>query len=242
MKVFLENHMTRNPSLMGLYMVLLVGLITFGGCAQDTPPLTFSESQAMADEEWLKGANRPPTPRTLLALSRILVSQGREKEAQFVLTKVTKDYPRYPKAYVELAEIHMRNRRVDSAIRTLSEGLANLPNDHVIVNDLGMCYMIRRNYQAAMENFRTAAAIAPNNTRYRSNIALVLGLEGRYEESLSLYKQVTNDIEAHFNLAVICDARKDHKRAAEERKKVAMYEARAIETAAIQPGNKSEKK
>jgi len=230
MKPLLGNYTTCNPGLICLVVILLAGLITFGGCTQDNPPpLTYSESQAMADEEWIKGADRPPTPRTLLALSRVFVSQGREQEAQFVLHKITKKHPYYPEAYVELAEIHMRHRRVDTAIKTLSEGLVCLPNDHVIANNLGMCHLIRRDYQAAEGKFRTATAIAPNNTRYRSNIALALGLQGRYEESLALYKQVTNDIEAHFNLAVICDARKDAKRAAEERKKVEMYKAKAAE-------------
>ncbi len=241
MKFFFDkdNHMTRNSGLIYLTMILLAGLITVGGCAQnDSPPPTFSESQAMADEEWIKGADRPPTPRTLLALSRVYVSQGREKEAQFVLHKVTKDYPYYPEAYVELAELHMRHRRVDMAIKILSEGLVNLPNDHVITNDIGMCYLIRRNNKVAMDMFSAAAALAPNNTRYRSNIALVLGLEGRYEESLAAYKQITNNIEAHFNLAVICDARKDHARANEERKKAEMYKARAAEAAAIVSGEK----
>jgi Flp pilus assembly protein TadD len=217
--------------LAGVFLPVLI----FAGCAPENKlPLTRSESQALADQEWVNGANRPPTPRTLLALSRVLVSQGREPEAQSVLYNVTRQHPNYPEAYVELAEIHMRNRRIDPAIKTLLQGLVFLPNDHVIVNDLGMCYLVRRDYKMAEEKFTAAAAIAPDNTRYRSNIALVLGLQGRYEESLSLYKQVTTESDAHFNLAVICDARKDSARAAEERKQVEMYEAQAVEKAAVQ--------
>ena len=241
MRYSLGNHVTCNPGLICLAMTLLAGLIAFGGCAQKAQPiLTHAESQAMADEEWIKGADRPPAPRTLLALSRVYVSQGREEEAQFILHKVTKEYPYYPEAYVELAEIHMRHRRVDMAIKTLSEGFVCLPKDHVIANNLGMCHLIRQDYQAAEGKLRDAAAIAPNNTRYRSNIALALGLQGRYEESLALYKQVTNDMEAHFNLAVICDARNDPKRAAEERKKVEKYkaQARAVRKAAVPKGDK----
>jgi tetratricopeptide (TPR) repeat protein len=243
MKLFLGNYATCNQDLICLATILLAGLITLGGCAQEPPPLlTHSESQAIADEEWIKGADRPPTPRTLLALSRVYISQGREQEAQFILHNVTKKHPYYPEAYVELAEIHMRHRRVSTAIKTLSEGLVCLPKDHVITNNLGMCHLIRRNYRAAEGMFRTAAAIAPNNTRYRSNVALVLGLQGRYEEALALYKQVTNDIEAHFNLAVICDARNDRKRAAEERKKVKMYKARAVKAKVIPQGDKAAEK
>jgi tetratricopeptide (TPR) repeat protein len=234
----------RNTHPIAFVAVLLLGLITVGGCEPETKiPLTSSESQALVDEEWFNGADRPPTPRTLLAMSRVVVSQGREAEAQSVLYNVTRKHPHYPDAYVELAEIHMRNRRVDPAIKTLSGGLVWLPKDHVIINNLGMCYLIRRDYKRAEERFSTAAAIAPNNTRYRSNIALVLGLQGRYEESLALYKQVTDDIEAHFNLAVICEARNDPLQAIEERKQVELYKARAAERAAgLQSSKTIEKK
>lgn len=219
----------RDPGLIALVMILPV----LCGCEPKPPPIvTQSESQALEDEEWIRGAKRPPTPRTLLALSRVLISQGRREEAQSVLYRITRQHPYYPEAYVELAEIHMRRRRVDTAIKTLSEGLASLPNDHVLVNNLGMCYLIRRDYPKAEEKFRAAAWIAPNNTRYRSNVALVLGLQGRYDEALALYKQVTTDIEAHFNLAVICDARNDSDRAKQEREKVKMYKALAAKAAA----------
>jgi len=224
-----------------LSTVLLAVLITLGGCAQENLP-TFEESQAHADEAWMRGAKRPPSPRTLLALSRVLVSQGRESQAQFVLNKVMTEFPYYPETYVELAELHMRNRRVTSAIKTLRLGLDFIPNDHVITNNLGMCNMIQRDYQAAEGQFRSAAAIDPNNTRYRSNIALALGLQGRYEEALALYMQVTHEIEARFNLAVICDARNDALRAEEERKKIEKLEAEAAAAAAGTAGCKSAKK
>jgi hypothetical protein len=56
------------------------------------------------------------------------------------------------------------------------------------------------------------------DARYRGNMALALGMLGRYEESLSLYQQVVSPSDAHFNLAVICDARKDPARAEQEYK------------------------
>jgi len=229
MRTLPANLATRNIFMIPVALSLALAVMTLlCGCTPEEPPvLTYSESQALADEEWVNGANRPPTPRTLLALARVYVSQGREEEARFVLDKITKDYPKYPEAYVELAEVHMRHRRVGMAVQTLSRGLKFLPDDHVIANNLGMCYLIQRDYKSAQERFAAATAMAPNNTRYRSNTALVLGLQGRYEESLSLYKQVTTDMDAHFNLAVICDARKDPERAARERKQYRMYKAQA---------------
>ena len=39
---------------------------------------------------------------------------------------------------------------------------------------------------------------------------------GRYEEAMALYQRVVKPQQAHYNLAVVCEARKDTKRAAAE--------------------------
>ncbi len=55
----------------------------------------------------------------LLALSRLLASQGKDAEAQFVLEKVLREEPKFIPAYVDLAELHMRHDRTELARQTL---------------------------------------------------------------------------------------------------------------------------
>ena len=45
---------------------------------------------------------------------------------------------------------------------------------------------------------------------------MAVGMLGRYEEALALYKQVVKPQQAHYNLAVVCEARQDTKRATAE--------------------------
>jgi len=61
-----------------------------------------------------------------------------------------------------------------------------------------------------------AAAAGPDNTRYRANVALALGMSGRYDECLAAYEQILHPADAHYNLAVICDSRNDTERAVAE--------------------------
>jgi tetratricopeptide (TPR) repeat protein len=67
--------------------------------------------------------------------------------------------------------------------------------------------------------FMRAAEAAPENARYRANMATALGLLGRYEEALALFEQVVPPADAHRNLAVLCEARNDMSRAAEARRR-----------------------
>ena len=47
----------------------------------------------------------------------------------------------------------------------------------------------------------------PENAKYRSNMAVALGLMGRDEESLALFKQVLPEDQANHNLSVLREAR-----------------------------------
>ena len=51
---------------------------------------------------------------------------------------------------------------------------------------------------------------------YRGNVAMAVGMQGRYDEALTLYKQVLTPADAHYNLGVLCEARGDVTRAFDE--------------------------
>jgi tetratricopeptide (TPR) repeat protein len=158
----------------------LVVLVAWGGGCT-TPGdkgVVASYTSPDSDAEFEKGANRPPSPRTVFSLARIYLSQGRDTEAAVMLTRLIRDYPTFLPAYYELAELQMRYQKHAEAMQVLSAGLKVSPRNPILLNNLGMI--------------------------------------GRYEESLALYSQVLPPAEAHYNLAVICEARKDAQRASSE--------------------------
>ena len=159
---------------------------------------------------------RVPTARTLYTMARILETQGKESESEYVLRKIVREHPDFAPAYCDLAETLLRQRRLDEAERTLHAGLAVSPRDAVLTNDLGMCKLSRGDFEQALVRFTKAAGIAPDDARFRSNMAVALGMLGRYSESLALYQLILPQHEAHYNLGVLCDARHDSIRAARE--------------------------
>jgi Flp pilus assembly protein TadD len=66
-----------------------------------------------------------------------------------------------------------------------------------------MCWLIRKRYQRALDSFSKAAALVPENTRYRSNMATALALMGRYDEALSLYRQILPEQQARENVRIL---------------------------------------
>ena len=151
-------------------------------------------------------SDRPPTAKTLYIMADILMSQGRDRDSQLILERILNEYPDFFPAYNSLAELQMRHRRIPDAINTLSAGLEINSNDSVLLNNLGMCWLIRKDYDKALKYFTQAAGVAPENTRYRSNMATALVLLGRRQEALSLYEQILPKEEALENIQILCDS------------------------------------
>jgi len=207
-----------------------VAIVAVVGCAGPHPP---DEADAFD-----RPGNRPPNSRTLYSMARVMESQGEDDRARMIYAGILHAEPDFAPAYCSIAEIQMRQRHVDEAIDTLSTGLKRAPTDPVLHNDIGMARVAKQEYAQALKHFTQAAANGPSNARYRANMAMALGMLGRYDEALSLYKEVLPDADAHYNLAVICEARKDTVRASDEFRQAKALQQKSVQ-AASDRGEKS---
>jgi Flp pilus assembly protein TadD len=169
-----------------------------------------------ADEAFASASDRAPTAHTLYTSSRILAGQGREEESFWTLKRINRDYPAFAPAWCDLSEWHMRHNQHTEAVAALETGLKHCPQDPVLLNNLGMCHMMKGDHEQALAHFTQAAAQAPGNARYRANVATALGMMGRYDESFSAFEQVLQPNDAHFNVGVCAEARQDNDRAQRE--------------------------
>jgi serine/threonine-protein kinase len=152
-------------------------------------------------------ADRPPTAKTLYVLAEILAKQGRDAECETILKRVITDHPTFVPAYNSLAELHMRQRKIKNAIEVLSAGLEISPQDPVLLNNLGMCQLIRKDFENALELFTFAAGLKPENARYRANAAVACGILGREAEALALFEQILPHEQAVHNVEILRTAR-----------------------------------
>ena len=182
--------------------LLMAGAFGLTGCNREEPSFAAQQS-AMTDDEFAAGANRAPTPQTMYATARILAAQGRDEQAASLLMRAIQKQPKFTPAYCDLAELHLRNGRTQQAMQVLTMGMKQTGDDARLVNNLGMCFILRRDPQAALRLFTRAAALKPNDGRYRANMAMALCLLGRCDESLALYQQVVSKTDAQYNVALL---------------------------------------
>lgn len=186
-------------------LIVLAGcMICVVGCSEperSEPDTDWVQNDPLSDFE--VQANRPPTVKTLWAMADILATQGKDSECEFVLRRIIYEHPSFLPAYNSLAELKMRQGQTKAAMKILQEGLEVESEAPVLLNNLGMCWVILKDNDIALEMFTKAAGIMPENPKYRANMAVALGLMGRDEESLSLFNQVLPVELANQNLSVL---------------------------------------
>ena len=197
---------------LGFLTVAAAGMLlaAAGGCA-DAPGISYSpapKADDPAEEAFARGADRPATPKTLFALSRVLAAQGKDAQCEALLVRVVRMAPAFLPAYCDLAEVRLRTGRTEAAAAALDAGLKRSPDDPVLLNNLGMCRMLQERYDDALAYFTRAASAMPEKAKYRANMAAALGMLGRDEEAAALYGQAVGPEDARHNVAVLRAARR----------------------------------
>jgi len=151
----------------------------------------------------------PPSARTLYTMAEILAAQGKDRDCEFTLKRCIQQEPRFTPAHNKLAELLMRQGRVHEASGVLSQALRISDADPILLNNLGMCCLVQRHYEEAVEHFTKAAGRVPESAKFRANLATALALLGRHEESGALLQQVLPDEQAKHNAEIL---RKAHEK------------------------------
>jgi Flp pilus assembly protein TadD len=197
-------------------ILLLGALVSLAGCVSTSPGRS-AQAHASAgaaraardDASFAAGTRRAPTPQTSFALAKILVGQGRDRDALYILQRMLRDTPRFLPAYNELAGVYVRADRIDDARDVISAGLKLAPNDPVLWNNLGMCNFLQGRHEQALEDYTRAAERAPSNPQYRANRAAALAMLGRDVEAKREYRSVLDGTATRHNLEVLSKARKN---------------------------------
>ncbi|OHB60473.1 MAG: hypothetical protein A2Y12_15350 [Planctomycetes bacterium GWF2_42_9] len=189
-----------------LVYVCFLGLFVCG-CSESTQNKKNKNLASHDDTAFAKGANQKPTINTLYAGAKIYIHQGRLDKAESLLQRIIDQYPKYIPAYTDLAEIKIRKRKTTEAVDVLSKSINENGLDPKTLNNLGMCWMLRRDYSQALEMFTQAAGLDCENTRYRANMAMALALMQRDEEALALYRQILPADQTNKNMNILRYAR-----------------------------------
>jgi Flp pilus assembly protein TadD len=159
-------------------------------------------SQAVAVLEQASLAN--PTNKPLIgAYGRALADVGQHKQALEVLERAhTPDNPDWRILSAQGAVLDQLGQHQE-AQRYYASALKIVPDEPSVLSNLGLSYALSKDLQKGEATLRRAMAGKKPDARVRQNLALVVGLQGRFAEAEEIAKADLPPEEAAANVAVL---------------------------------------
>jgi Flp pilus assembly protein TadD len=145
-----------------------------------------------------------PGDKALLAgYGRALADNGNFQQAFDVLNRAhSPDDPDWRLLSVQGTTLDQLGRH-DEARRYYESALKIVPDEPSVLSNLGLSYMLSKNLPKAEEALRHAYASGRADARVRQNLALVIGLQGRFAEAEQIVRADLPPEEAAANVAYL---------------------------------------
>ncbi|SCX06804.1 cellulose synthase subunit BcsC [Agrobacterium sp. DSM 25558] len=164
--------------------------------------MTGKNSQALAVMQQVAIAY--PSDREVLAsYGKAQAAAGQLEQALNTINRAqTPDRPDWRLYSAEGAVLDQLGRSSEARAK-YRQALDLKPNDPTILSNLGMSYVLQSDPRTAETYMRSAASQPGADSRIRQNLALVVGLQGRFEEAERIAMQELSAQQAQANLTYL---------------------------------------
>lgn len=147
--------------------------------------------------------HNPQNQKVLGAYGRALADTGDLEQALDVLSRAhSPDQPDWRILSAQGAVLDQMGR-FDEARRYYETALKIVPEEASVLSNLGLSYALSKQLPKAEATLRRASAKAANDRRIRQNLALVVGLQGRFKEAEQIVGADLPPDEAASNVAYL---------------------------------------
>ena len=145
----------------------------------------------------------PKDRDVLAAYGKALAANGQFEAALDAVRRAqTPEYPDWRLVSAEAAILDQIGQK-DDARQLYRKALELKPNEPSVLSNLGMSYVLEGDLRTA-ETYMRSAAQQPNaDSRVRQNLALVVGLQGRFDEAEKIASQELSPEQAQANVAYL---------------------------------------
>ena len=152
----------------------------------------------------------PADRRVLGAYGRALADTGNLEQALEVLSRAhSPDQPDWRILSAQGAVLDQMERH-DEARRYYATALKIVPDEASVLSNLGLSYALAKDLKKAEDVLRKAAARGSGERRVRQNLALVVGLQGRFQEAEEIARADLPADEAAANMAYLKQMLAEH--------------------------------
>jgi Flp pilus assembly protein TadD len=145
----------------------------------------------------------PKDREVLAAYGKALASAGDLEQALGTISRAqTPDRPDWKLKSAEGAILDQLGRS-DAARQAYRDALDIKPNEPSVLSNLGMSYLLTRDLKTAETYMRSAISQPGADSRVRQNLALVVGLQGRFQEAENIARQELTAEQAEANMTYL---------------------------------------
>ncbi|EKD22152.1 MAG: Tetratricopeptide TPR_2 repeat protein, partial [uncultured bacterium] len=117
---------------------------------------------------------RPAFKQAYNRLGHLLMIQGKQEEASRLLEKTLHIDPKFVPAMKNLADVRMRQRRIEDAIPLYQKAVLLGVEDPELLNNYGVALFFKGEKKEAMLNIRAALRLNPDYAEARDNLRKIL--------------------------------------------------------------------
>lgn len=144
---------------------------------------------AQAQEQPAAPADKKPAPQQLTLNQKAFLNLPEERRNEFG-------------KHLSEADRLFRDKRVFETIDELEKANVIFQDSPELLNLRGSCYVEFRSFDKAMEAFRAAEKLSPDNPSIQFNIAEVLFVTKKWQPSLEIFEQVLKSLTGKENMAL----------------------------------------
>lgn len=139
----------------------------------------------------------------VVAYAKALTADGRFEQSLQVLDNVIRpEAPDWNALLVKGATLDQLGRHAE-ARALYAQALVHAPGEASIEANLGLSYAMTNELPAAEQHLRRAVQMRGATSKVRQNLALVVGLQGRFEECRALYAAELPPEQVESNMAYV---------------------------------------
>jgi Flp pilus assembly protein TadD len=147
--------------------------------------------------------HRPGDMALSVAYAKALTAGGRFEQSLNVLdTVIRPDAPDWNALLVKGATLDQMGRN-EEARAIYAHAAALAPGEASIETNLGLSYAMTNDLPRAEQHLRRAGQLRGANSQTRQNLALVVGLQGRFDEARALYAAELPPEQVESNMAYV---------------------------------------